>query len=187
MSLFSVVPDVCDILSQLHLPCVSRKALMTMKRHSIFFTFLVTRCLALTLLPHATATTNPRVLNSRTISLSQATHTIKVGKVSTVLPSSGSRTVARNRSLQETDKSRYMIEPREVVAELGDYIEWQFWSGTHQISRGDFDHPCSPYEDFHPDGQGFSSGEKLVEAPRQDVGWLKQRLIVGNSCLRVGI
>ncbi|KAK7213966.1 hypothetical protein V2G26_021144 [Clonostachys chloroleuca] len=109
---------------------------------TIFFTFLVTRCLALTLLPHATATTNPRVLNSRTISLSQATHTIKVGK------------------------SRYMIEPREVVAELGDYIEWQFWSGTHQISRGDFDHPCSPYEDFHPDGQGFSSGEKLVEAPR---------------------
>uniref|UniRef100_A0A8H7K3H7 Uncharacterized protein n=1 Tax=Bionectria ochroleuca TaxID=29856 RepID=A0A8H7K3H7_BIOOC len=61
-----------------------------------------------------------------------------------------------------------MIEPREVIAELGDYIEWQFWSGTHQISRGDFDHPCSPYEDFHMDRQGFSSGEKVVETPGQD-------------------
>jgi hypothetical protein len=79
-----------------------------------------------------------------------------------------------------------MIEPREVIAELGDYIEWQFWSGTHQISRGDFDHPCSPYEDFHMDRQGFSSGEKVVETPGQDVGRPKQHLIVGKFLLTSG-
>ncbi|VUC34897.1 unnamed protein product [Clonostachys rosea] len=74
-----------------------------------------------------------------------------------------------NPSRGETYKSRQMIEPREVVAELGDYIEWHFWSGTHEISRGDYDHPCFPFEDFHPDGQGFSSGEKVVESSGQDL------------------
>ncbi|KAM0435993.1 hypothetical protein ACHAPT_002885 [Fusarium lateritium] len=64
--------------------------------------------------------------------------------------------------------SGHKFTPAEVEAKVGDVIEWRFYPSGHWIIRGDFEHPCIPYEYVDLNREGFSSGAQKVEAITDD-------------------
>ena len=46
------------------------------------------------------------------------------------------------------------FEPNNVVAEIGDVIQWEFLAANHSVAQSDFANPCQPLDD----GTGFFPG-----------------------------
>ncbi|KAK7409122.1 hypothetical protein QQX98_008730 [Neonectria punicea] len=55
------------------------------------------------------------------------------------------------------------FDPDNVVAEVGDIIEWHFLPMNHSIAQSSFGEPCEPLAD----GSGFFSGFNFVTAEGQ--------------------
>ncbi|RSL38524.1 hypothetical protein CEP53_014801 [Fusarium sp. AF-6] len=72
--------------------------------------------------------------------------------------------------------SGHKFTPAEVKAEVGDIIEWRFYPSGHWIIRGDFEHPCIPYEYVDLNREGFSSGEQKVQAITDDAPRFRVRV-----------
>lgn len=53
--------------------------------------------------------------------------------------------------------------PNVVLAEVGDFIEYQFYPTNHSVVRSEFGYPCIPYEDTGVDRIGFFSGFMPVD------------------------
>lgn len=56
------------------------------------------------------------------------------------------------------------FDPENVVAEIGDTIEWHFTAANHSVAQSDFAHPCKPLAD----GTSFFSGFNFVTASGQN-------------------
>ncbi|KAH6886410.1 hypothetical protein B0T10DRAFT_491130 [Thelonectria olida] len=55
------------------------------------------------------------------------------------------------------------FDPDNVVAEVGDVMEWHFLPANHSVAQADFNSPCSPSSD----GLGFFAGFNFVTAEGQ--------------------
>jgi plastocyanin len=63
---------------------------------------------------------------------------------------------------------QHVFEPDTVYANAGDLITFKFYPTNHSVVRGEYTqsrscgnsgcNPCVPYELFHPDEEGFQSG-----------------------------
>lgn len=53
--------------------------------------------------------------------------------------------------------------PNNVVAEVGDVVQFQFMAGNHTVTQSTFDQPCQPVADFS-NVTGFHSGFMPVAA-----------------------
>jgi len=66
-----------------------------------------------------------------------------------------------------------MFEPNTTYADKGDIVVFQFYPTNHSVVRGEYVsaaacgqadcNPCIPYEQYHPDRQGLSSGNILTQ------------------------
>ncbi|KAL7952005.1 hypothetical protein V8C42DRAFT_305906 [Trichoderma barbatum] len=56
------------------------------------------------------------------------------------------------------------FDPENVVAEIGDTIEWHFTAANHSLAQSDFAHPCQPLADY----SGFFAGFNFVTAEGQN-------------------
>ncbi|KAF2840319.1 hypothetical protein M501DRAFT_912454, partial [Patellaria atrata CBS 101060] len=59
-------------------------------------------------------------------------------------------------------KTSHQFGPEITKANVGDVLEFEFFSANHSVVRADFKHPCVPYELFR-EGKGFYSGFRPVE------------------------
>jgi hypothetical protein len=62
-----------------------------------------------------------------------------------------------------------MFSPNELEANIGDILEYWFYADMQWVIRGDFNHPCIPYEYVETDRIGFSSGPHSVKAITNNV------------------
>lgn len=72
--------------------------------------------------------------------------------------------------------SGHKFTPAEVKADVGDIIEWRFYPSNHWVIRGDYDHPCIPYEYVDLDRKGFSSEMQKVQAITDDAPRFRVRV-----------
>lgn len=98
-----------------------------------FKTLITALAIGASLIAAAPTTTN-QDLPSRTVPLTGVTHSVVAGL-------GGLR-----------------FDPDNVVAEVGDLIEWHFLPKNHSIAQSNFANPCRPLAD----GSGFFSGFKFV-------------------------
>ncbi|KAL6803644.1 hypothetical protein J3E68DRAFT_446272 [Trichoderma sp. SZMC 28012] len=68
------------------------------------------------------------------------------------------------------------FDPENVVAQIGDTVEWHFTAANHSLAQSDFAHPCNPLAD----GTGFFAGFNFVTAEGQNPN-VYQITIVDNS------
>ena len=54
--------------------------------------------------------------------------------------------------------------PDVVQAEVGDYVEFQFYPTNHSVVRAAYKYPCIPFELVETDKVGFFSGFYPVDA-----------------------
>lgn len=48
------------------------------------------------------------------------------------------------------------FDPDNVVAEVGDIVEWHFLPKNHSVAQSSFDKPCVPLDDYSADDSFFS-------------------------------
>ncbi|ERF73383.1 hypothetical protein EPUS_07217 [Endocarpon pusillum Z07020] len=58
----------------------------------------------------------------------------------------------------------HTFEPDVTLAEVGDYVEFQFYPTNHSIVRAAYKYPCIPFELVETDKVGFFSGFHPVDA-----------------------
>ncbi|OPB41735.1 hypothetical protein H0G86_002784 [Trichoderma simmonsii] len=68
------------------------------------------------------------------------------------------------------------FDPENVVAQIGDTVEWHFTAANHSLAQSDFAHPCNPLAD----GTGFFAGFNFVTAEGQNPN-VYQITVVDNS------
>ncbi|KAM0254381.1 hypothetical protein ACHAQJ_006850 [Trichoderma viride] len=68
------------------------------------------------------------------------------------------------------------FDPENVVADIGDTIEWHFTPANHSIAQSDFAHPCKPLAD----GTSFFAGFNFVTAEGQNPN-VYQITVVDNN------
>ncbi|KAL6827916.1 hypothetical protein V8C40DRAFT_243136 [Trichoderma camerunense] len=68
------------------------------------------------------------------------------------------------------------FDPENVVAQIGDTVEWHFTAANHSLAQSDFAHPCKPLAD----GTGFFAGFNFVTAEGQNPN-VYQITVVDNS------
>lgn len=105
---------------------------------SSIFTILAAAVASVAALPKGTPTEG-NMLPSRTF-LTGVTHSVVVGR------------------------GGLHFDPENVVAEIGDTIEWHFTAANHSLVQSDFAHPCQPLAD----GTGFFAGFNFVTAEGQN-------------------
>jgi plastocyanin len=84
------------------------------------------------------------------------TRTIRQEPTSTVTLTGVTHTVVAGRG-------GLKFEPDNVVAEIGDVVEYHFLPKNHSVVQSSFGSPCQPLED----GSGFSSGFNFATAEGQ--------------------
>ncbi|KAH7159323.1 hypothetical protein DER46DRAFT_473683, partial [Fusarium sp. MPI-SDFR-AT-0072] len=121
----------------------------------------------------AKATTQTVVMNQPEAALSTAE-----------APSTTSEELATNTAI-ETVVTTHIIHvgavgrrffPNDIKANVGDTLEYWFYPDAHWVIRGDFDHPCVPYESVDTNRTGFSSGPQPVEAITSDAPRFRVRV-----------
>ncbi|KAL7955817.1 hypothetical protein V8C34DRAFT_290500 [Trichoderma compactum] len=117
---------------------------------SSIFTILAAAVASVSALPKGTPTEG-NMLPSRTF-LTGVTHSVVVGR-------GGLR-----------------FDPENVVAQIGDTVEWHFTAANHSLAQSDFAHPCKPLAD----GTGFFAGFNFVTAEGQNPN-VYQITVVDNS------
>ncbi|TFA99786.1 hypothetical protein CCMA1212_008480 [Trichoderma ghanense] len=103
------------------------------------FTILAAAVACVAAFPAGTPTVG-NSLGTRTF-LTGTTHTIVVGRANSLI-----------------------FDPENVVAEIGDTIEWHFQAKNHSLAQSDFAHPCQPLAD----GTGFFAGFNFVTEEGQN-------------------
>ncbi|KAL7907315.1 hypothetical protein GGI35DRAFT_456019 [Trichoderma velutinum] len=117
---------------------------------SSIFTILAAAVASVSALPKGTPTEGNR-LPSRTF-LTGVTHSVVVGR------------------------GGLHFDPENVVAQIGDTVEWHFTAANHSLAQSDFAHPCKPLAD----GTGFFAGFNFVTAEGQNPN-VYQITVVDNS------
>lgn len=64
----------------------------------------------------------------------------------------------------ESAQGGHTFEPEVTQAEVGDYVEFQFYPTNHSIVRAAYKYPCIPFELVETDKVGFFSGFHPVDA-----------------------
>ncbi|KAK8186259.1 hypothetical protein BC567DRAFT_292199 [Phyllosticta citribraziliensis] len=109
----------------------------------------------------STATSAPQNTSSRTTAASNTSAsptTQASGNAVSVVTTSGSgttHTIAVNR---ENGK----FDPDSVLADVGEFVAFQFYPGNHSVARSEYGYPCIPYglSASNRTGRGFWSGWK---------------------------
>ncbi|KAJ0130934.1 Uncharacterized protein HZ326_25977 [Fusarium oxysporum f. sp. albedinis] len=70
----------------------------------------------------------------------------------------------------------HKFSPNDLKADVGDILEYWFYSDMQWVIRGDFDNPCVPYEYVETNRTGFSSGPQSVKAITNDVPRFRVRV-----------
>jgi plastocyanin len=108
-----------------------------------------------------TSTSTP----SKTVSLTGVTHTVVAGRSSLV------------------------FEPNNIVAQIGDIVEWHYFPKNHSVAQSSFGKPCVPIDDnavfsgfnFKVD-QGQSDKVFQLVVKDQTPFWFYCSQTVGNHC-----
>ncbi|KAL7930803.1 hypothetical protein V8C35DRAFT_312228 [Trichoderma chlorosporum] len=117
---------------------------------STIFTILAAAVASVSALPKGTPTEG-KMLPSRTF-LTGVTHSVVVGR------------------------GGLHFDPENVVAQIGDTVEWHFTPANHSLAQSDFAHPCNPLAS----GTGFFAGFNFVTAEGQNPN-VYQITVVDNS------
>lgn len=62
----------------------------------------------------------------------------------------------------------HTFEPDVTQAEVGDYVEFEFYPKNHSVVRAPYKHPCIPFERLETDKVGFFSGFFPLDAILDD-------------------
>jgi len=89
---------------------------------------------------------------------------------------SGTSSAAEKTHTINVGASGHKFTPSELEADVGDIIEWRFYPTDHWVIRGDYDHPCIPYEYIDLNRKGFSSGTQKVQAITDDAPRFRVRV-----------
>ncbi|KAK8168179.1 hypothetical protein BKA80DRAFT_341086 [Phyllosticta citrichinensis] len=109
----------------------------------------------------STATSAPQNTSSRTTAASNTSASLTTqasGNAVSVVTTRGSgttHTIAVNR---ENGK----FDPDSVLADVGEFVAFQFYPGNHSVARSEYGYPCIPYglSASNRTGRGFWSGWK---------------------------
>ncbi|PNP42257.1 hypothetical protein TGAMA5MH_05939 [Trichoderma gamsii] len=83
------------------------------------------------------------------------------------------------------------FDPENVVAEIGDTIEWHFQAANHSIAQSDFAHPCKPLADgtsffagfnFFTEGTGQNPNVYQITVIDNNPIWYYCPQTKGNHC-----
>ncbi|KAI5460321.1 hypothetical protein BGZ63DRAFT_464480 [Mariannaea sp. PMI_226] len=69
------------------------------------------------------------------------------------------------------------FDPDNVVADVGDVLEWHFLPANHSVAQADFDTPCAP----KADGTGFFAGFNFVTANGQQAPNVFQAVVADKK------
>ncbi|OAA59893.1 extracellular serine-rich protein [Niveomyces insectorum RCEF 264] len=116
------------------------------------------------------ATRTPKDLPARTVPLTGVTHTVVAGLGGALV-----------------------FDPNNVVAEVGDIVEWHYLPKNHSVAQSSFGSPCQPLADANGNAVGFFSGfQPTAEGQAPDVfqivventnpTWYYCAQTVGNHC-----
>lgn len=137
-------------------------------KKTIIFTVLAGITSLTSAAPATTTTGNNNNLPSRTVPETGVTHTVVAGRGGALL-----------------------FDPENVVAEVGDVVEWHFLPRNHSVAQSSFADPCVPlgaepfFSGFQPVAEGQTQAPNVFQiVVQQDETpiWYYCAQTVGNHC-----